>query len=72
MGGIVKAVVISQSGPPDVLRTEERPLPALRSGEVLIRVKAAGLNRADLIQRTDATLPHRMRPLTSPALRSRG
>ncbi|MGB7794298.1 MAG: NAD(P)H-quinone oxidoreductase [Terrimicrobiaceae bacterium] len=52
MGGIVKAVVISQPGPPDVLRTEERPLPALRSGEVLIRVKAAGLNRADLIQRT--------------------
>ena len=52
MSGIVKAVVISQPGPPDVLKIEERPLPALRPGEVLIRVKAAGLNRADLIQRT--------------------
>jgi NADPH:quinone reductase len=29
-----------------------RPLPALRSGEVLIRVQAAGVNRPDILQRT--------------------
>jgi NADPH:quinone reductase len=29
-----------------------RPLPALRSGEVLIRVQAAGVNRPDVLQRT--------------------
>jgi NADPH:quinone reductase len=48
---VMKAAVISRPGPPDVLKIEERPEPALRAAEVLIRVKAAGLNRADLIQR---------------------
>ena len=47
----MKAVVISRPGPPDVLKVEERPKPALGAAEVLIGVKAAGLNRADLIQR---------------------
>ena len=47
----MKAVVISHPGPPDVLKIEERPKPSLEAAEVLIRVKAAGLNRADLIQR---------------------
>jgi putative PIG3 family NAD(P)H quinone oxidoreductase len=49
--GVMKAVVILRPGPPDVLKVEERPEPALRATEVLIRVKAAGLNRADLVQR---------------------
>jgi NADPH2:quinone reductase len=47
----MKAVVISRPGSPGVLKIEERPEPALRAAEVLIRVKAAGLNRADLVQR---------------------
>jgi len=47
----MKAVVISRPGPPDVLKIEERPKPALGAADVLISVKAAGLNRADLIQR---------------------
>ena len=47
----MKAVVISRPGPPDVLRMEELPKPFPKAEEVLIRVKAAGLNRADLIQR---------------------
>lgn len=33
------------------LAIEERPTPAPRDGEILVRVHAAGLNRADLIQR---------------------
>ena len=47
----MKAVVISRPGPPDVLRIEDRPKPVPKATEVLIGVKAAGLNRADLIQR---------------------
>lgn len=47
----MKAVVIPQPGAADVLTLAERPDPALRDSEVLIRVKAAGVNRADLIQR---------------------
>ncbi len=39
------------SGADAGLRVAERPIPVPRAGEVLIRVKAAGVNRPDLIQR---------------------
>jgi NADPH:quinone reductase len=45
------AVEISRPGPPDVLRPVERPVPAVGSGDVLIRVAAAGVNRPDVMQR---------------------
>lgn len=47
----MKAVVISSFGDPEVLKTEERPVPAVGDHEVLIRVKAAGINRPDVFQR---------------------
>jgi putative PIG3 family NAD(P)H quinone oxidoreductase len=47
----MRAVEISTPGPPSVLRMCQRPVPALRSGEVLIRVAAAGVNRPDCLQR---------------------
>ncbi|PTX97824.1 NAD(P)H-quinone oxidoreductase [Opitutus sp. ER46] len=47
----MKAVVIPQPGPAEVLTLAERPTPAVGPKDVLIRVKAAGVNRADLIQR---------------------
>lgn len=47
----MKAVEIAQPGPPDVLRSCERPTPELKQGEVLIKVHAAGVNRPDVIQR---------------------
>jgi putative PIG3 family NAD(P)H quinone oxidoreductase len=47
----VRAVVIAEPGAPDVLRLAEVPDPAPAPGEVLIDVAAAGLNRADLMQR---------------------
>lgn len=47
----MKAIEITQPGPPDVLRLCERPLPQLKPGEVLIKVHAAGVNRPDVIQR---------------------
>ena len=45
------AVVVSEPGPPNVLRVEEVDTPQAGSGEVLIKVVAAGVNRADLLQR---------------------
>ena len=45
------AIEISAPGPPEVLRPAERPVPEPRAGEVLIKVRAAGVNRPDLMQR---------------------
>lgn len=47
----MKAIVSKQAGPPEVLTTEERPVPQPRPGWVLIRVKAFGLNRSELMTR---------------------
>jgi NADPH:quinone reductase-like Zn-dependent oxidoreductase len=47
----VRAVVVSQPGGPEVLRVEDVPAPEPGPGEVLVEVVAAGLNRADLMQR---------------------
>jgi putative PIG3 family NAD(P)H quinone oxidoreductase len=46
----MNAVVITGIGGPDVLEIREVPMPEPRGGEVRIRVRAAGLNRADLLQ----------------------
>ena len=45
------AIEISRPGDPDVLVPVERPRPVPASGEVLIRVAAAGVNRPDVFQR---------------------
>jgi putative PIG3 family NAD(P)H quinone oxidoreductase len=45
------AVEISTPGGPEVLRLAQRPMPKPGSGEVLIRVFAAGVNRPDVRQR---------------------
>jgi NADPH2:quinone reductase len=47
----MRAIEITQPGPPEVLQPCERPLPVLKPGEVLIRVIAAGVNRPDVFQR---------------------
>ncbi len=50
----MRAVEISQYGGPEVLKATVRPdlvLPLPGSGEVLIRVRAAGVNRPDVLQR---------------------
>lgn len=47
----MRAVEITRPGPPDVLALCERPRPAVKPGEVLIKVHAAGVNRPDVIQR---------------------
>jgi len=47
----MRAVEIGYPGSEGVLALCERPLPAIRDDEVLIRVAAAGLNRGDIFQR---------------------
>ncbi len=47
----MRAIVISTPGGPDVLRLDEVPDPAPGPGEVLVEVTAAGVNRADAMQR---------------------
>jgi putative PIG3 family NAD(P)H quinone oxidoreductase len=45
------AIEISSFGRPDVLKPVERPKPEPAQGEIVIRVEAAGVARADLYQR---------------------
>lgn len=47
----MKAIVRKRFGGPEVLDIVERPLPAVKPGCVLIRVRAFGLNRAELYMR---------------------
>jgi putative PIG3 family NAD(P)H quinone oxidoreductase len=47
----MRAVVVSQPGGPEVLNLEEVPDPVPAASEVVISVTAAGVNRADLMQR---------------------
>jgi putative PIG3 family NAD(P)H quinone oxidoreductase len=47
----MKSVVCRGTGDESVLQVEERPSPALPRDHLRLRVEAAGLNRADLLQR---------------------
>ena len=47
----MKAIVITKPGDASVLKIKERQKPTPGPGEVLIKVAAAGLNRADIAQR---------------------
>jgi putative PIG3 family NAD(P)H quinone oxidoreductase len=47
----VRAIIAREPGPPEVLELREFETPSPRPHEVLIKVVAAGLNRADLLQR---------------------
>jgi NADPH:quinone reductase-like Zn-dependent oxidoreductase len=47
----VRAIVLHETGGPDVLRLEDVPEPEAAEGQLLIRVEAAGVNHYDLNQR---------------------
>ena len=47
----MRAIAIESPGGPDVLRIAEVPDPEPDPGELLVQVRAAGVNRADLLQR---------------------
>jgi NADPH:quinone reductase-like Zn-dependent oxidoreductase len=48
---MMKAAVIYNSGGPEMLKIEQRPVPVPHCGEVLIRVRAFGVNRSELFTR---------------------
>jgi NADPH:quinone reductase-like Zn-dependent oxidoreductase len=47
----MKAAVMYAPGGPEVLKLEARPIPEPQAGQVLIRIKAFGLNRSELFTR---------------------
>src|SRR5499427_4444744 len=47
----MRAIEISKPGGPEVLVIAERPMPSPATGEVLVKVAAAGVNRPDVMQR---------------------
>lgn len=53
----MQCIGFASPGGPEVLNLIERPLPAPKQGEVLIKVAAAGINRADCYQRQGAYPP---------------
>jgi putative PIG3 family NAD(P)H quinone oxidoreductase len=48
---LMTAIEISSPGGPRVLKAGERPVPVPGPGELLVRVRAAGVNRPDVLQR---------------------
>jgi putative PIG3 family NAD(P)H quinone oxidoreductase len=47
----MRAIIVKSFGGPEVLQIGEAPDPQPRPGDLLVRVRAAGVNRADLLQR---------------------
>jgi NADPH:quinone reductase-like Zn-dependent oxidoreductase len=56
----MKAIVRETYGPPDVLHLEEVPVPAVRDGDVLVRVHAASANAGDWHLLRGTPLPFRL------------
>lgn len=54
---VMRCIEVSNPGPSSRLVVGERPIPELKTGEVLIKVDAAGVNRPDLVQRQGAYPP---------------
>src|ERR1043166_5614485 len=56
----MKAIVRETYGPPDVLHLEDVPLPAVRDGDVLVKVRAASANAGDWHLLRGTPLPFRL------------
>lgn len=54
---LMTAIEITKPGGPEKLRPTQRPVPQPASGEVLIQVAAAGVNRPDCLQRQGSYPP---------------
>ena len=70
----MQAVWITRPGGPEVLEIREVPQPEAIADQVLVRVRASALNRADLLQRRlalhhDARLTVQLWPETQERLR---
>ena len=51
------AIEISEPGGPHMLRPVQRSVPEPKEGEILVRVRAAGVNRPDVLQRLGQYAP---------------
>jgi NADPH2:quinone reductase len=51
------AIAITAPGGPEVLKPVRLPVPVPKAGEILVKVKAAGVNRPDVLQRQGAYPP---------------
>ncbi len=60
----MKAIRINETGEPEVMRLEEIEKPTPKNGEVLIKIAAAGINYADLMQRQGTYLTRTHTPMT--------
>jgi NADPH:quinone reductase-like Zn-dependent oxidoreductase len=67
----MRAVVIRQYGPPNVLELKDLPDPQPKPGEILIRVKTIGVNFADLLARI-GSYPSAPKPPFVPGLEVAG
>ena len=56
----MRHVAMREPGPPDVLHVVEGPVPSPGPGDILIRVRYAGVNRPDCLQRAGAYPLHRI------------
>jgi NADPH:quinone reductase len=62
--GEMTAIAISTPGGPEVLVPTRQPVPVPGPGQLLVRVRAAGVNRPDVLQRKGAYPPPPGAPLT--------
>jgi len=69
---LMKAIVITHPGGPEVLRPEERSKPSIAPNEVLVKVAAAGINRPDIFQRKGNYPPPKGAPQDIPGLEISG
>ncbi len=58
------AIAITAPGGPEVLKPQRIAIPVPKPGEILVKVKAAGVNRPDVLQRQGAYPPPPGAPLT--------
>lgn len=47
----MKAAILTKTGAPEVLTVTDVPIPTVKAGWVLVRVKAFGINRSELMMR---------------------
>lgn len=53
----MRAIEVTEPGGPEVLQATTRPVPMANTGEIVIRVAYAGVNRPDALQRAGAYAP---------------
>lgn len=68
----MRAAVIARPGGPEVLEVRDVDTPGIGADDVLVRVRATGLNRADILQRRGGYAPPAGAPALIPGLEYAG